>query len=395
MEFLMKIRKSGRYPHTIQIGNKLRDIEKVKCGHGCNTLIIGNIGTTLKNDSIEEEYEKAIAAYNAGAHIIQDHSLSGNVKKLHSQLIKNLPCPVSTVSTYQCYVEYRDSDFSAEKAIEQIKVEASMGFDLVTIHASVLKADSQVIAQSNRLIPCTSRGATMMLNLMHSNNIENPFWTHFDEILSIAKEYEMCISLGIAHRPGSVVDLPDSIFWKELDRMRNLVRRAIKERVQIMVEGIGHANQVQIPKIVHESKKRTFGVPYRVLTVSCDSALYRDHIASAIASAIAVQNGADVVGAISRAEHVGKPMIDNLIEAVETAKVACHSGDLVKLGDDRKDREISMKRGISNCLAIGTETLFDRDFEEYPSDHQCSMCGPYCALKAMNRIRELDMEELL
>ena len=128
-------------------------------------------------------------------------------------------------------------------------------------------------------------------------------------------------------------------------------------------------------------------------SVACDSAIYRDHIASAIASAVAVASGADVIGAVSRSEHVGRPSTEDVIEAVETAKIAAHCGEIVRRNDSHLDDRISMARSQTSCLARGVQAILPR--KEEPPDYVCTMCGPYCALKIMRRITNQALKEEL
>jgi thiamine biosynthesis protein ThiC len=126
-------------------------------------------------------------------------------------------------------------------------------------------------------------------------------------------------------------------------------------------------------------------VPYRVLCVACDSAIYRDHIASAIASAVSVANGADLINAVTRSEHIKQPSKEDIIEAIETAKIAAHCGEIVRRRDVVLDESISKNRGSTSCLAKGTQAILPR--RESESDDPCSMCGECCALKIMQKIR--------
>ena len=376
----------------IEIGSNVRNIDRIDCGLGAPVRVIANIGVTFETDSIDKELDKAKRAFEAGADIVTDHSVAGDIESIHKRLLSAFRCPISTVSIYEAYVNAKLKNkgyFDPDNAIKTFEKQASEGFDLITLHATILKEDLPRIAHSKRIIPIASRGGTMMADLMIENNIENPYWTYFEDILEIAKKYRTSLSLGTAFRPASILDLPDFLYKVEIKRMGALVKKALKNNVGIMVEGIGHARLDYIPRMVKEAKRITYGVPYRVLCVACDSALYRDHIASAIASAVAVAAGADVISAVTRSEHVRRPTINDVIEAVETAKIAAHCGDIVRRGNLQIDKEISIRRNKTTCLARGAPTLLQRP-KELVKDYTCTMCGPYCALRIMRKIKKVE-----
>ena len=77
-----------------------------------------------------------------------------------------------------------------------------------------------------------------MLQMMEKNGYENPFYTHFDELLKISKEYDVAISLGPCYRPASVCDcdINDPLTQLELKRMAELCQKAIDYGVGIFLD---------------------------------------------------------------------------------------------------------------------------------------------------------------
>lgn len=372
---------------NFNIASRVRGLGEISCGSGAPVRIIANIGTTLDTDPPDMEIKKAQAARQAGADIITDHSVGGDIKAIHRCLVENVPCQLSTVSVYETYVEAkRNGAFSPERAIKTFSEQAALGFDLITVHASILKEDLRRLAQSKRLIPSTSRGGMMVAEMMMTSGKENPYWTNFRDIVDISRKHGTVLSLGTSFRPGSILDTPDELYNTELRRMAQLVEIAADSGVGIMVEGIGHASLDVIPYLVRQAKTACHGVPYRVLCVACDSAIYRDHIASAVASSVAVAAGADLISAVSRSEHVRQPDISNIVEAVETAKIAAHCGDIARGGDTSLDENISRVRAETSCLARGAPAVLPRQDSQETSF--CTMCGQFCALKIMRKIKE-------
>ena len=63
---------------------------------------------------------------------------------------------------------------------------------------------------------------------------------HFDDILDIAKEYDVTISPGDGLRPGCIEDATDEAQILELKSLGELALRCREKGVQVMIEGPGH-----------------------------------------------------------------------------------------------------------------------------------------------------------
>jgi phosphomethylpyrimidine synthase len=250
-----------------------------------------------------------------------------------------------------------------------------------------------MLKESKRIIPCISRGGSMMLEILKNNEYENPYYAHLDDILNIAEKYGVCISIAPCYRTGTVCDclIEDELYALEIERMSEIVKKAQEKNVSIMIEGIGHASIDRIPSIIAKAKSICHNVPYRVLTVATDIALGYDHIASAIASAVAVQNGANSITCITRSEHIGLPSIEDIKEAVVTAKIAAHCGFSARTGDFRQDMEMSIARANNGCIGQIDASIYRGGAFVALSKHNnrinkiCDMCGRYCPFEIMNR----------
>lgn len=356
---------------------------------GCETGAIVNtgIGTTLEGDAFETEIEKAKTAIEAGASMITDHSICGYIKEYHRKLRQCIHVPLCAVPVYELALQ--KPCFSDNEAINIIEEYLSRGFNVLTLHCTVLKEDIGTKLADKRLIPMTSKGGRVILKRMELTGIENPFYTHFNEILKLFKKYNAIISLGPTYRPASVADnfMDDNDpYWIEINRMSNLVKQAIELEVPIIVEGIGHARMDMIPHFVKRSKEICYQVPYRVLTVSTDIALGYDHISSAVASSIAVLNGANVVTAVTPSEHIGLPSIKDVEIGVVSAKIAIHSAEICTKNYIDEDIQMSKERNQkSNCQGSISHAIFpkgaNRALKARKMKEGCSMCGELCALR--------------
>lgn len=381
----------------IRVGNKVRgdsiriiDTEK-------EPVVIASIGATSNEDSINIELQKAKIAEKYGAFAIIDHTLTPDYERFQKQLMKEVKLPLSSIAVYEVEVELdkqRKQSFDEDDVINQFQMMAERGIDMVTLHASVLFEDIWNQDSNERHILSTSRGGTMVMKNMKQTQKENPYWTGYDRILKMAKEYNVVLSLGYIFRSATIADAyTNQMCWKEMERTSLLVKKALDFGVGVMVEGIGHAPLDLIPYYVGRSIKETYGVPYRVLTVSTDSALGFDHVSSAIGAAVAVQHGASVITAVTRAEHLGLPKVEDVKEAVVSAKIAAHIGYIARTKDltlDNKMVEARKQKGCRGAVdaAIVPEIAMEALREDKFGDKKCTMCGKYCALASSDEIFE-------
>lgn len=375
----------------LEIGNVNRQ-KKLIAGEGQPPKVLASIGASNEGDSFETELTKAKMAQKYGADIIIDHTLLSKYNEIHKILVNNIDLPLSTIAVYDRSADVLYGNrpyFSEDDALRGIEEKGKIGVDMITVHASVLKEDLNYFKSNDRIIPCTSRGGTMVLKNISATGKENFYFTYFDEILKIAKKYSITLSLGCIFRPASIKDAVynNGKYWEELERNAILAQKAIKAGVGIMVEGIGHCPINLISEVVRKSVD-IVKVPYRVLTVATDSGLGCDHITSAIAVSNAVYSGADFVTAVSRSEHLGLPSTEDVKEAVISAKIATHAGYIARTGDISLDEKMAIARnkvgckGSINCSIVPAMTEEELYKHKIQSDKKCTMCGEFCALKS-------------
>ena len=136
--------------------------------------------------------------------MMMDLSLYQAEKPLYKQIQEILNIPVGTVLAY--------IPFSKEKGLEWSKCRdylVQLGKDkvsFVTIHFTA-NAGLLEIARRDREIPVTSSGGAMCLyDIAKNSRKQNLFLVHVDEIITIAKQYDMTISLGATFRPSNIFD---------------------------------------------------------------------------------------------------------------------------------------------------------------------------------------------
>jgi phosphomethylpyrimidine synthase len=378
---------------TISIGNKLRDRPTKTCGAGSPTLIIASVGTSSTGDTIAAELAKVRHAAELGADAVTDHSFYGDIPAFHRAIADQVDVLLSAVTCYEFAAHHQRSDWSgagAREPIDLLEDQLSRGLDLVTVHASLLRAHTEHAHLSKRLIPTTSKGGGIVSSYMRSTGRENPYFEYFDDLLAIFKSVGATISLGTTFRTATVCDTWDDDMATEIRTMSGLVKRSLAAGVPIMVEGFGHASLDAIPTYVRLTKAHCHQVPYRVLPMATDRALGFDHLSGAIAASAAVAAGADAVTAMSRAEHIGLPEKGDLEEAIIATRIAAGCGELVKLRDFSADAQMSRTRWAQGCKGDWTAAIYPDGAEEALRTRnrlddqliQCGMCGDFCGINA-------------
>ncbi len=398
---LAELLKSGE---AIIPSNLNRQLEQpVGIGKGLRTKVNANIGSSQEFLSLQDELLKLKKALEAKTDTVMDLSTGGDFKKIRRAILANSPVPVGTVPIYEAALkalEERGSivEMSAEDMFAVVEEQAQEGVDFMTIHAGVNLKTLEVLKKHQRLMGVVSRGGTFTLAWMLHHEKENPFYEEFDRLLNILKKYDVTLSLGDGFRPGSIVDSTDAPQIEELIVLSELVEKARKAKVQVMVEGPGHVPLNQIEENVKLQKSLSRGAPFYVLgPLVTDVAPGYDHIVSAIGGALAAYYGADFLCYVTPREHLGLPTPEDVREGVMAARIAAHAADLAKglKQAHHWDYQMSLARRELNWqkqleLSIDSTKSSELWQERRVKDEAgCSMCGEFCALKIVNELLKL------
>lgn len=365
-------------------------------GSGWPTRVISNIGVTPGFSTPEAELLKAAAAVDAGADIIADHTITEDSLEFIKTLIGSVNVPISTVPYYAAAVGARASrgsiaSLQGADLLREVHAQAEVGVDIMTIHASFTLAMLKRLAVSSRVMPMTSRGGTWTAAAMLSQGVENPALTVFDDILDIVRESGVCLSLGPSLRPGTIVDGLDELVWAEIDLQAELAERCRRAGVPVVVEYGGHVRLDQVAHLVRTVRDKC-RAPVRPLILATDIAVGWDHISSAIAGAQAVAAGADMLTVITRAEHIGLPRHQDIVEGVIATRIAAHVGDTVRNADVAADEIVSRARTACDWDVMTKSSLAPEFSAELYQELQrgsdktdyCTMCGELCAHKILD-----------
>jgi len=393
---LMRLIAQGKV--VIPLNKNHRIKKPCAVGSTLSTKINANIGTSTDESSLSEEIKKLKIAIKYGADALMDLSVGGNLAKIRQEVLKHSTVPVGTVPVYQVAVDAQKKNnnflkFSAQDVLTVLNEQAIQGVDFFTIHSGVTQSSFKVLQKQKRLMGIVSRGGAIIASWMKHHQQENPFYSHFDDILDIAYKYDVTLSLGDGLRPGSILDATDKAQIAELKILGVLAKRAWSRGVQVMIEGPGHVPLGQIEKNIALEKKYCHGAPFYVLgPLVTDVAPGYDHITSAIGGAVAARSGADFLCYVTPAEHLRHPTASDVREGVIASRIAAHAGDLIK----RKriaikwDRDISIARKNRDWkkqirLSIDPDKAREYRLSSKPKLAKvCTMCGKYCSIKLMD-----------
>ena len=366
-------------------------------GKGLLTKVNVNIGTSKDKPDLDYELKKLEIALKYGADTIMDLSTGGDLDEIRRAIRERCPVPLGTVPIYQAAIEAVEKhhksivEMTVSEIFEVIRKHAEDGVDFITVHCGVTKTVIERLKNKERLLGIVSRGGSFILEWMVYNNKENPLYEYFDELLEIAYEYDITLSLGDGIRPGCIADATDGPQIQELIILGELTLRAWEKGVQVMIEGPGHVPLDQIEANVKLQKKLCHSAPFYVLgPLPTDIAPGYDHIVCAIGGAVSGAAGADFLCYLTPAEHLRLPTLEDVKEGVIATKIAAHVADLVKGIKKAWEWDIKMAKARANLdwktqieISIDPEKARRYRAEGGISEDKkaCTMCGKYCAIK--------------
>ena len=379
---------------TILANNRHKNFTPKGVGKGLSVKVNANIGTSSERIDIDAELEKLDVATKAGADTVMDLSTGGNLDEIRKIIMDRASIPIGTVPIYQAAVEAVKKRKSITKLdpdefFDVIEKHGMDGVDFITVHCGVTKSSIERLKKQGRITGIVSRGGAFLTEWIIVNDRENPLYEQYDRLIKIAKKYDMTLSLGDALRPGCIADATDRGQIEELIILGELCAEAIKNGVQVMIEGPGHMpiNQIETNMILQ--KKLCNDAPFYVLgPLVTDIAPGYDHITSAIGGALAAFYGADFLCYVTPSEHLGLPTPNDVRDGVVVTRIAAHAADLARGSKKAFELNKAMSEyrkaldweGQIKC-AIDPQKIIDFRKGRDLNDNVCSMCGEFCSMK--------------
>lgn len=368
-------------------------------GRELKTKVNVNIGVSQDVHSREQEWKKVEQIIDLGADALMDLSCHGDTSAFRRALVRRSPIMIGTVPVYDSVIRHQKdlAELTAEDFLEVIAAHAQDGVDFVTIHAGIKRDTLERIRDGQRVMNIVSRGGAMIFAWMSLTGKENPFFTHFDQIIDICRQYDVTLSLGDACRPGCLADATDALQTRELIALADLMRQAHKKDVQVMIEGPGHMSMDQIAANMILQRRICEDAPFYVLgPLVTDIAPGYDHITGAIGGAIAAASGAAFLCDVTPAEHLALPNEEDIRQGLMASKIAAHAADIAKGLPQADDMDLRMARARQRldweeqfCYALDPERAKQiRNARQPEVQETCSMCGKFCAVRNVNKAIE-------
>jgi phosphomethylpyrimidine synthase len=382
---------------TVISRNVNHDIKPLGIGRGLRTKINANIGTSKDRISFDEEMEKLDVLIKYGADAVMDLSTGGPIKDIRRLLLRKSTVSVGTVPIYEAVAKAAEdrgsiAKMSVEDLFNAIEGHAEEGVDFVTVHCGLTRKTIDTLREDGRILDIVSRGGAFLVEWMIYNDRENPLYENYDRLIELSKKYDLTLSLGDSARPGCLADATDRTQIDELLTLGGLRDRAVKEGVQVIIEGPGHVPLNQVELNIKMQKEICKGAPFYVLgPLVTDIGMGYDHISAAIGGAIAGAAGADFLCYVTPAEHIRLPNIEDVKEGVIASKIAAHAADIAKgvKGAIDLDNEMARRRKALDwngqiALSLNPDKVRQWREEVPPAEaHVCSMCGEFCAIKTV------------
>ncbi|MCX6345775.1 MAG: phosphomethylpyrimidine synthase ThiC [Armatimonadetes bacterium] len=378
--------------------NAKREMASVRgVGLGLRTKVNANIGTSTAFPELADELVKLKVAIDAGADAVMDLSTGGDLTTIRKAIIANCPAPLGTVPIYEVSANIVNergaiTRITGDDLLETVEAQAKQGVDFMTLHCGITKESIRRLRDQGRVTDVVSRGGAFLVKWILANDMENPLYERYDDILEIARKYDITLSLGDGFRPGCGADATDRAQIQELIILGELVKRAREAGVQAMVEGPGHVPMDQIAANMQIQKRLCEGAPFYVLgPLVTDIAPGYDHITAAIGGAIAAMSGADFICYVTPSEHLALPEAADVKEGVIAARIAGHAADIVKGIPGAREWDLAMSkarkaRDWNTQIELAIDPVRARELHDRRSggsDDVCSMCGELCAMKVV------------
>lgn len=365
-------------------------------GRGLSTKVNANIGTARGESGIAAELRKLKQCVKYGADAVMDLSTGPDIDGVRRALIGNCPVAFGTVPIYQAAVEAQEARgaivaMTDDDILGAVQKQAEDGVDFMTIHCGLTLESLERMRRHPRIADIVSRGGSFLTAWMIHHQQENPFYRRFDDILEIARRYDITLSLGDALRPGCIADATDRGQVQELLVLGELVSRCREAGVQVIVEGPGHVPLDQVEMNIRLQKRLCHEAPFYVLgPLVTDVAPGYDHITAAIGGAVAAAAGADFICYVTPSEHLGLPDEEDVKQGIMAARIAGHAADIAKgiKGAARWDRDMAVARKAMDWDIQRRLSMDPGRFDRHAGVRDksgCSMCGPYCAMKIVSQ----------
>lgn len=312
--------------------------------------------------------------------IIFDHTRKNITKKpMWKYMVENYDGIVAVAPVIVSFDEEKGLDKNA--FLEDIEEMASEGVKLMLFHPTAVNEIWEFAKE--RIAPTTSWSGGLLRRDMMINKRDIPIVTeYFDDILAILKKYNVTCDIGTVYRPSRISEALDKAHHMEIILQEKFIQRVKNAGVFCIREGCGHISLAKIKEFCMLLDKST---PLMPLPVSTDAAIGFDHVACAVASTLmGYYTNMGIISPVTRVEHTGGiPSLEDVIEALKTARVVAHSLDLKNIPEVHiiDDTISSSRQRTKSCHVSGG--LFNTSIDA--ESEICDRCDVHCPLRIIGK----------
>ena len=315
---------------VIILKNKVKTLTPVALGAGLNPKICACVNNNIEGFNQIEETDKIKISKMAGAKVAFDISTSSEYGEMREKITTEFDMPYGVNPLLESILEVDDKNkLTSSKILENIERLCEAGADFVTIYPAVNSEILKSYKSEVKNPTLNSKPVSILAEYIKKENAKNPYYQAFDEILDIARTYDVVLSLGCAFSFNSLFEFPTRTIYSELLLLGELVQRAQASGVQTMIEAGGCMPLSEIANHIKLIKKLTHNAPLALNgpKVALDSPEV-ENINSAIGASTAVGAGCDMLFALSAEDNSKKLNARQLRENVLSLKLACEAGSL-------------------------------------------------------------------
>ena len=286
---------------------------------------------------------------------------------------------------YELLKEYQlnIADVDEHNIFSDIEGACADGADFIIVHCGLTKAIVDNISLDKQFTSPISKGGIVTACAIKRSNAENPLYRNFDNLLEIAKHYDVTLLLATSMRQSFAGKInKQSIMETAINS--ELAKRAYDYGVQTIVEAGGNMFVDKIPHSIKTVKELTNNAPlFSMSLTTCNNSTGYNSIANAIGYSVGALSGLNLLCATSDAFSYSNAA--KLKEAIISARIAGHCADisngikaLLKSDTSAADAfndcnlqeysknsiDISMESDLSN-FDFSTQAYFIEKFNEY------------------------------
>ncbi|MBR1977014.1 phosphomethylpyrimidine synthase ThiC [bacterium] len=307
--------------------NKLKNVLPTALGCGLSPKICACVNNNFEGFSVIEETDKIKISKIAGAKIALDVLASSEYGEMREKITSEFDMLYGVNQLAECVCETSEAlELTTSKITESIERFCEQGADFITLYPTITQEIIKLYKTEVKKPNFISKPVSIFAEYIEKESAKNPYYEAFDEILDIARTYDVVLSLASVFSFNSLSEFPTRTSYAELLILSELVQRAREAGVQIMVEAGGFMQLAEIEKHIELIKKLTFNSPLALSGPKVAEDMPEiEFVNSAIGAAVATNAGCDMLFAHAFEDNSKKLNARQLRENVLSLKLACET----------------------------------------------------------------------